>query len=282
MEYIKLNNGIKMPVLGLGTFLLTPDEAENSVLLALKNGYRLIDTANAYVNEKAVGRGIKKSLVSRNEIFLETKLWPAFYEDDDAVDKTLKRLDTEYIDLMILHQPAGNYLAGYRQLEKGYKEGKLKAIGISNFNKDEVKEILDNCEIKPALIQVEAHPYYPQTQFNQFLKENNIVLQSWYPLGGKGNQSILTEEYIQQLGKKYNKSSAQIILKWHIQKGYIVIPGSRSEQHIQENIEVFDFELTKEEMSKIDKLDKNTPIYIRTDAALKGYANWRPDVDGQK
>lgn len=282
MEYVTLNNGIKMPMLGLGTFLLTPEEAENSVLLALKNGYRLIDTANAYVNEKAVGRGIKKSGIPRAEIFLETKLWPSFYEEEDAVDKTLNRLDTDYIDLMILHQPAGNYLAGYKLLEKGYKEGKLKAIGLSNFNEAEILDILEHCEIKPALIQVEAHPYYPQNQLNRFLKEHHIVLQAWYPLGGKGNQSILKEEFIQQLSKKYHKSSAQIILKWHLQKGYIVIPGSRSEQHIQENIDIFDFELTKEEIEKIAKLDKETPIYIRTEDALKGYANWRPDVDGQK
>lgn len=282
MKYVTLNNGVQMPMLGLGTFLLTPDEAENSVLLALKNGYRLIDTANAYVNERAVGRGIQKSGVPRNEIFVETKLWPVFYEDDTAVDKTLERLGTDYIDLMILHQPAGNYLAGYKQLEKGYKEGKLKAIGISNFNEDEIKDILQHCEIKPSLIQVEAHPYYPQTTLNRFLKQYDIVLQSWYPLGGKGNQSILTEERIQFLGKKYHKSSAQIILKWHIQMGYVVIPGSKSEAHIQENIDLFDFELTSEEMKSISELDKNSPIYIRTDEALKNYVNWCPDVEGQK
>ena len=153
MEYIELNNGIKMPMLGLGTYLLTPDEAENSVEVALKNGYKLIDTANAYVNEKAVGRGIKKSEIDRSEIFLETKLWPSFYEDDDAIEKTLKRLDTDYIDLMILHQPAGNYIEGYKKLEKAYKEGKLKSIGISNFNEEEIQEILDKCEVKPELIQ---------------------------------------------------------------------------------------------------------------------------------
>ena len=282
MKYITLNNQTQMPVLGLGTFLLTPEEAENSVLLALRHGYRLIDTANAYVNEKAVGRGIKKSGIPRNEIFLETKLWPAFYEEEDAVDKTLKRLDTEYIDLIILHQPSGDYLAGYKKLEKGYKEGKLKAIGISNFNEEEIMNILNHCEVLPSLIQVEAHPYFPRTSLNCFLKKHNIALQSWYPLGGKGNQSILKEELIQSLGQKYKKSPAQIILKWHIQMGYIVIPGSKSEEHIQENIDIFDFELTVKEMEEISKLDRNTPFYIRTDAALKGYVNWSPDVDGQK
>lgn len=282
MEYKILNNGIKMPMFGIGTFMLTPDEAEESVYNALKNGYRLIDTANAYVNEKAVGRGIKKSGLAREEIFLETKLWPAFYEDNEAIDKTLKRLDTDYIDLMILHQPAGNYIEGYKKLEKAYKEGKLKAIGISNFSEEEIQEIMNKCEIKPTLIQVEAHPYYSQTKLNEFLKKEKIALQSWYPLGGKGNTKLIDEKIFAELSEKYHKSSAQIILRWHIQMGYIVIPGSRSESHIKENIDIFDFELTDEEMKMISMLDKNVPFYIRTDEALKGFANWCPDVEGQK
>ena len=282
MEKIKLNNGIKMPILGIGTYLLTPDEAENSVYIALKNGYRLIDTANAYVNEKAVGRGIKKSGIKREEIFLETKLWPCFYEDDTAVDKTLERLDTDYIDLMILHQPAGNYIEGYRKLEKAYKQGKLKAIGISNFNEKEIQEILDKCEVRPTLIQAETHPYYTRRKFNEFLRKNDIVLQSWYPLGGKGNTTMINEEIFTELAKKYNKTNAQIILRWHTQMGYIVIPGSKSEEHIKQNIDIFDFKLTDEEMNKIDTLDKNTPFYIRTDEALAGFAKWHPDVEGQK
>ena len=158
MEYATLNNGVKMPMAGIGTFLLTPDEAENSVAHALKDGYRLIDTANAYVNEKAVGRAIRKSGVDRSEIFLETKLWPSFYEQEDAVDKTLERLDTDYIDLLLIHQPAGNYVAGYRLMEKAYKEGKVKAIGLSNFNKEQIQEILDICEVKLAVLQTEVTP----------------------------------------------------------------------------------------------------------------------------
>ena len=147
MEYTTLNNGVKMPMAGIGTFLLTPDEAENSVLSALKNGYRLVDTANAYVNEKAVGRAMKKSGVPREQIFLETKLWPSFYEQADAVEKTLERLDTDYIDLLLIHQPAGNYTAGYRQMEAAYKAGKVRAIGLSNFNKEQMEEILSICEV---------------------------------------------------------------------------------------------------------------------------------------
>lgn len=159
MKQITLNNGVDMPMAGIGTFLLTPDEAEASVLYALEVGYRLIDTANAYLNEKAVGRAMKQSSVDREDIFLETKLWPTFYEQADAVDKTLERLGTDYIDLLLIHQPAGNYTAGYRLMEKAYKEGKVRAIGLSNFNEEKIKEILDICEIKPAVLQTEIHPY---------------------------------------------------------------------------------------------------------------------------
>lgn len=282
MNYITLNNGIKMPMIGLGTYLLSPDDAENAVTYALKNGYELIDTANAYVNEKAVGRGMKKSGLSRDKIFLETKLWPSFYEDEDAIEETLKRLDTEYIDLMILHQPSANYLAGYRQLEKAYTEGKLKAIGISNFNIQEIQEILDNCSVVPALIQVEAHPYYPQTELKKLLSKNNIVMQAWYPLGGRDNKSILKERVIEELADKYKKSPAQIVLKWHTQMNVIVISGSKSEPHIKENIDIFDFTLTKEDMMKIASIDKNQPFYGRDEEALKRFATWRPNVEGQK
>ena len=183
MEYATLNNGIKMPMAGIGTFLLTPDEAEASVLSALQCGYRLIDTANAYVNEKAVGRAMKRSGLKREEIFLETKLWPSFYEQGDAVEKTLQRLDTDYIDLLLIHQPAGNYVAGYRLMEKAYKEGKVKAIGLSNFNEKQIQEILDICEVKPAVLQTEVHPYSQEKKLKEFLDKEGIVIQAWYPLG---------------------------------------------------------------------------------------------------
>lgn len=178
MEYATLNNGIKMPMAGIGTFLLTPDEAEASVLSALQCGYRLIDTANAYVNEKAVGRAMRKSGIPRGEIFLETKLWPSFYEQEDAVEKTLQRLGTDYIDLLLIHQPAGNYVAGYRQMEKAYKEGKVRAIGLSNFKKEQIEEILSLCEVKPTILQTELHPYNQEPELKAFLKENGIVPQA--------------------------------------------------------------------------------------------------------
>ena len=278
---VKLNNGVEMPMAGIGTFLLSPDEAENSVISALQAGYRLIDTANAYVNEKAVGRAMKKSGVARAEIFLETKLWPSFYEQEDAVEKTLERLDTDYIDLLLIHQPAGNYIAGYRLMEKAYKEGKVKAIGLSNFTTSQIQEILDICEVKPAILQTEVHPYFPETQLKEFLEKENIVIQAWYPLG-HGDSALLEEAIFTKLAKKYGKSNAQIILRWHIQAGNIVIPGSKNPEHIRANFELFDFALTDAEMDEIAALDKNRRYYTSTPELLKSYAEMVPPVDEQK
>lgn len=281
MEYATLNNGVKMPMAGIGTFLLTPDEAEASVLSALECGYRLIDTANAYVNEKAVGRAMKRSSLPREEIFLETKLWPSRYEQPDVVEKTLQRLDTDYIDLLLIHQPAGNYVAGYRQMEKAYKAGKVRAIGLSNFNQEQIQEILDICEVKPAVLQTEVHPYYQEKELKEFLSEQKMYIQAWYPLG-HGDKALLEEPLFTELGKKYGKSNAQIILRWHIQVGNIVIPGSKNPVHIKDNFALFDFALTDEEMARIAALDKNTRYYTSTPQMLKAYAEMVPDVDGQK
>ena len=281
MKYASLNNGVKMPMAGIGTFLLTPDEAEASVLSALQNGYRLIDTANAYVNEKAVGRAMKKSGLQREEIFLETKLWPSFYEQPDAVEKTLQRLDTDYIDLLLIHQPSGNYIAGYQQMEKAYKAGKVRAIGLSNFNKEQVEEILSVCEVKPTVLQTELHPYHQEPELKAFLRENGIVPQAWYPLG-HGDKSLLEEPLFAELGKKYGKSAAQIILRWHMQDGNIVIPGSKNPEHIKANFDLFDFVLTDEEMNKIAAMNQNKRYYTSTPELLKKYAEMVPPVDEQK
>ena len=281
MKFATLNNGLSMPMAGIGTFLLTPDEAEASVLAALEDGYRLIDTANAYVNEKAVGRAMKKSGLKREEIFLETKLWPSFYEDDNAVDKTLERLGTDYIDLLLIHQPAGNYVAGYRQMEKAYKEGKVKVIGLSNFNQAQIEEILGLCQVKPAVLQTEVHPYFQEQELKQFLSKEGMVIQAWYPLG-HGDKALLEEPLFTKLGKKYGKTNAQIILRWHIQDRNIVIPGSKNPAHIKDNFDLFDFSFTEEEMEKIAALDKNTRYYYSTPEMLKKYAEIVPDVDGQK
>ena len=278
MEYATLNNGVKMPMAGIGTFLLTPDEAEASVLSALQCGYRLIDTANAYVNEKAVGRAIKKSGVPRKDIFLETKLWPSFYEQADAVDKTLQRLDTDYIDLLLLHQPAGNYIAGYRLMEKACQEGKVRAIGLSNFTPDQIQEILDICEVKPAVLQTEVHPYSQEKELKKFLAKEGMVIQAWYPLG-HGDRNLREEPLFTELGKKYGKSNTQIILRWHIQAGDIVIPGSKNPEHIKANLDLFDFALTDEEMAKIAAMDRQKRYYHSTPEMLKKYAEMVPNVD---
>ena len=281
MEYATLNNGLKMPMAGIGTFLLSPDEAEASVLAALGDGYRLVDTANAYVNEKAVGRAMKKSGLAREEIFLETKLWPSFYEDEVAVDKTLERLGTDYIDLLLIHQPAGNYVAGYRQMEKAYKEGKVRAVGLSNFNQGQIEEILGLCEVKPAVLQTEVHPYFQEQELKKFLSKEGMVIQAWYPLG-HGDKALLEEPLFAELAKKYGKTNAQVILRWHIQAGNIVIPGSKNPAHIKDNFDLFDFSLTDAEMAKIVALDKDTRYYTSTPEMLQRYVEMVPDVDGQK
>lgn len=281
MEYITLNNGVKMPMAGIGTFLLSPDEAEASVLSALECGYRLIDTANAYVNEKAVGRAMKKSGLPREEIFLETKLWPSFYEQEDAVEKTLARLDTDFIDLLLIHQPAGNYIAGYRQMEKAYKEGKVRAIGLSNFTEAQIHEILDVCEVKPSVLQTEVHPYSQEKGLKSFLQSEGMVIQAWYPLG-HGDRALIEEPLFGRLGRKYGKSNAQIILRWHIQAGNIVIPGSKNPAHIRDNFDLFDFSLTDEEMEEIAAMDQKKRYYTSTPEMLKRYAEMVPPVDQQK
>ena len=278
MEYLRLNNGLQCPSIGIGTFMLKPADAENSVREALKMGYRLIDTANAYVNERAVGRGMKTSGVPREEIFLSTKLWPTEYENENAVDETLERLDTDYIDLLYIHQPAGNWMAGYRQLEKAYREGKVKAIGISNFEGEFIEELKEKWEIVPQFIQVEAHPYFAQDELRKTTDVYGIRLMSWYPLG-HGDRSLINEPIFTKLAEKYGKSNAQIILRWHTQMGFAVIPGSKNVDHIRDNFNLFDFRLTEDEMNEIASLNKGVRYYHRNDEQLAGFAKWRPEFE---
>ena len=278
METMVLNNGIECPVVGIGTFMLSPADAEKSVREALRMGYSLVDTANAYVNERAVGRGIKDSGAAREDVFLSTKLWPSEYENENAVDETLERLGVDYVDLLYIHQPAGNWLAGYRQLEKAYKEGKAKAIGISNFEGKYLEELEQKWDVIPQFIQVEAHPYFTQKELRKILEKYDIRLMSWYPLG-HGDKSLINEPIFSKLGEKYGKTSAQVILRWHTQMGFAVIPGSRNVDHIRDNLDILDFELSDEEMSEIAKLDKDQRYYHRTDEQLKQFASWRPDFE---
>ncbi len=275
MEHLTLNNGQKCPVIGIGTFTLSPADAQNSVREALKMGYSLIDTANTYVNERAVGRGIKESGVPRERIYLSTKLWPSEYENENAVDETLERLGVDYVDLLYIHQPAGNWLAGYRQLEKAYKDGKAKSIGISNFEGKYLAELKEKWEIAPQFIQVEAHPYFTQSELRDELKPYGIKIMSWYPLG-HGDKSLLEEPIFTSLAKKYSKTPAQIILRWHTQMEFVVIPGSRNVDHIRDNLNILDFTLTEDEMAQIAKLDSGMRYYHRTDEQLKQFALWHP------
>ncbi len=278
MKYVKLNNNTECPAIGIGTYMLTPEDARNSVREALKMGYSLIDTANAYVNERAVGRGMKESGIKREDIFLSTKLWPSEYENPDAVNETLARLGVHYVDLLYIHQPAGNWLEGYRLLEKAYKEGKARSIGISNFEGKYIEELETKWEIAPQFIQVEAHPYFTQKELRKTLDKYDIKLMSWYPLG-HGDKSLINEPVFAELGKKYGKSPAQIILRWHTQMGFVVIPGSKNVDHIRDNLNILDFTLTDEEMETIARLDKGQRYYHRTEEQLVQFAAWHPKFE---
>ncbi len=281
MEYLTLNNGNKMPMAGIGVFLLKPEETELSVLSALADGIRLIDTANAYRNEKAVGRAMKKSGVAREDIFLVTKLWPTVYTNENAVDETLARLGTDYVDLLFLHQPAGDWRTGYKMMEKAYKEGKAKALGVSNFPIEWLKEIIETAEIKPQMVQVEAHPYFPQTELKKVLAETGMGLMAWYPLG-HGDKNLINEPVFTKLAEKYGKSNAQIILRWHVQSGNVVFPGSRNPAHIRDNFNIFDFTLTDGEMTEIAAVDKNVRYYNATIEDAQKYAKMNMDFNAQE
>lgn len=281
MEYITLNNGTKAPLCGIGTFLMQPAEAEQAVYDALSNGYRMIDTANAYMNERAVGRGMKRSGVKREDIYLVTKLWPSVYADaDKAIDETLSRLGTDYIDLLFLHQPVGDYVGAYKAMERAAKAGKVRSLGLSNFPEDKIKEVVAATEIRPAFVQVEAHPYYPQTALKAYLKPMGTAVMAWYPLG-HGDKSLVNEDVFTKLAQKYGKSNAQVILRWHTQVGDVVIPGSKNVDHIRDNINIFDFTLTDDELAAIAKVNQNKRYYTASEEALQGYLQFAPDFNEQ-
>lgn len=282
MEYLKLNNDVKMPVEGLGTFLMSPAEAEAASLAALEAGYEHIDTANAYMNERAVGRAIAKSGVARDKLFVSTKLWPSVYEAGDAaIEGTLNRLGLDYVDMLILHQPVGNYLAAWKTMEKAYMEGKVRALGLSNFPQEKIAEVIDHAEIKPQLVTVECHPYFAQSDLREYLSQYGIVIEAWYPLG-HGDKGLQEDPVFTKLAEKYGKAPAQVILRWHVQMGTSIIPGSKNPAHIADNADIFDFELTDEEMAEIAKLDGTKKYYEATEEALAGYLAIKPDFDAQE
>ena len=280
MEYFTLSNGVEMPAVGIGTFMMSPEQAEQAVYTALTMGYKMIDTANAYMNERAVGRAMRKSGIAREDIFLSTKIWASEYEKENAVEKTLEILGVDYIDLLYIHQPSGNYMAGYRLLEKAYKDGKIKAIGISNFHDHKLEHLLAECEIKPHVIQLEEHPYFSDTKTLNMLSPYGVRLMAWYPLG-HGDKGLLNEPVFAELAAKYGKTTAQIILRWHIQNGTSVIPGSTNPGHIRENADIFDFTLTYEEMQRIYALNKNVRFFQPSPEKEEMYAKFAIDLDAQ-
>ena len=256
---MKLNSGYQMPLNGLGTYSLTGDTCVQSVSEALKRGVRLIDTAYMYDNEKEVGKAVRESGVPRSEIFVITKLYPNQYDNPEkAIDDALKRLDIEYIDLLLLHHPGNNDVKAYKAMEKAVGEGKVHSIGLSNWYIKELQEFLPQVSITPALVQNEIHPYYQENDVIPYIQSLGIVVQGWYPLGGRGHTAeLLGDETISEIAKTHGKSSAQVILRWNLQKGVVVIPGSSNPNHIQENTELYDFKLSKKEMKQINALDRN-------------------------
>ena len=279
MEYLKLNNGVEMPMAGIGVFMMSPDEAEVAVASALASGVRLIDTANGYMNESGTGRGIKKSGVAREDIFLVSKLWPTVYGKETAVDEMLARLGTDYVDLLFLHQPTDNWREGYKNIERAVHEGKARAIGLSNFPDELLREAIDTMEIKPQVVQVEAHPYFPQTELKKVLAETGMGLMAWYPLG-HGDKTLIEQPVFAELAAKYGKTPAQVILRWHVQSGHVVIPGSKNPDHIRDNFDIFDFELTADDMAAIAEVDKGVRYYNATPELIAQYATMelQPDL----
>lgn len=283
MEFVTLYNGIKAPVLGIGTFMISPEDTERAVYAAIKVGYRLIDTANAYMNEESVGeavrRAIDEGIVKREELFISTKLWPTLYENPTAVEKTLERLGLDYVDLLFIHQPSGNFLAGYAQLEKAYADGKARSLGISNMDGEKLERLLEATEIKPHVIQLEAHPYCTEKDIMGRLAGCGTRLMGWYPLG-HGDPGLVKEAIFTKLADKYHKSNAQIVLRWHTQMGFITIPGSRNPDHIRDNADIFDFTLTDGEMAEIAKLDGTKKYYMPDEATVEKYATMHLPFEG--
>ncbi len=264
---ITLNNGCRIPQFGLGVYLIPDDAATKEACSeALSAGYRHIDTAHAYENERGVGAAVKKSGIPREEIWITSKLWPSEYgagKTLEAIDKMLVRLDTPYLDLLLLHQQFGDYVGAWRDMEKAVFQGKVRCIGLSNFESQRLEELLVLSHIKPAVLQVECHPYYQQHALKQRIAPYRTVLESWYPIG-HGDPTLLAEPLFARLGRKYGKSSVQVILRWHIQSGNVVFPKSQDPLHIRENFNIFDFSLTAKEMAQIDALDRGKRFYNLT------------------
>ena len=265
--YVTLNNGAVIPQFGLGVYQINGDDATRKACLeAFGIGYRHIDTAHAYQNERGVGQAVKESGIERGNIWITTKLWPHEYGEGKtsiAIDKMLKRLDTSYIDLLLLHQQFGDYLGAWRDMEKAVKDGRVRSIGLSNFESGRLEEVLNAAKIAPAVLQVECHPYYQQNELKKRIAAAGTKIESWYPIG-HGDVSLINEAVFTRLAAKYGKTNVQIILRWHIQEGTIVFPRSTQPAHIRENFDIFDFALTSSEMDEIRALDKGKRFFTMT------------------
>lgn len=265
MQTVRLNSGVEMPILGFGVFQVTDlDECERSVLDAIATGYRLIDTAASYENEEAVGRAIRRSGVPREELFITTKLWiqsNGYEGTKRAFEASLKRLDVNYLDLYLMHQPYGDVYGEWRAMQELYKEGRVKSIGVSNFQPDRLIDLIVHNEIIPAVNQIETHPFYQQNEAQIFLKENGVQMESWGPFA-EGRNNIFHNELLLSIGKKYNKSIAQVILRWLTQRGVIAIPKSVRKERMEENFNIFDFILSTEDMEAIKELDTRASSFF--------------------
>lgn len=283
--YVQLNNGQWMPRFGIGTYNVPGDSvAEDAVAYALKCGYRHIDTAHAYRVERGVGKAVKESGIPRSEIWITSKLWPTEFGEGktmEAIDKMLERLQTDYIDLLYVHQPMGDYCGAWRDMEKAVRQGKVRSLGIRNFDASDslFNDIMEFAEIKPAVMQIECHPYAQRKEWQQKTRQHNIQLECWFPLGGEmSNGALFKDPTIQKIAKVHGKSSAQIIIRWHIQEGFSVIPGATRHDYIKENISVFDFYLTDEEMAQMRSLNKEKRFFnMDYKQAEKFMLNWKLD-----
>ena len=264
MQYVELNNGVKIPQIALGVFQIPEnEEAKKACLSAFELGYRHIDSAHHYYNEAGVGAAVRECGIPRNELWITSKIWPDEYANKNSIDNMLTRFGLGYLDLVILHQQVGDYLAGYRNLERAYKAGKIRAIGLSNFESDRLEEILEAAEIKPQIIQVEGHPYFQQDALKERVKPYGTRMEHWFPLG-HGDPTLINESIFTELAKKYGKTNVQVILRWHIQMGNIPLPRSTNLLHQKENLDIFDFALTEEEMEQIKALDQGKRYWTLT------------------
>ena len=279
MENIKLSNGVKMPQVGYGVYQVTPDECERCVSDALNVGYRMIDTAQAYANEEGVGNAVKKIGIARDEVFIVSKIWISNYGYEKAkasIDESLRKLQMEYIDLMLLHQPFCDRYGAYRALEEAYREGKLRAIGVSNFYPDHLIDLASNVDVKPMVNQVETHVFDQQVEGQKYMDELDCRIMSWGPLA-EGRNGFFTNELLGEIGKKYGKSIPQVALRWLLQRGVIIIPKSTHKERMAENLNIFDFELTADDMARIQTLDTGKSLFFdHHDAEVtKMFMGWR-------